>query len=273
MYYVLLLLAVSWSLASPPDQALASEPITVSGCSVSNVGYLNDLARAYERMTGQKVLVRGGGSIVGLTELGSEKIDLAASCQSYVTSPGADFRFIPVCWDALVFIVNKANPLTSITPGQVKDIYEGRITTWKQLGGNNLKLVSYISTPEGFGGIGEALEKYILNGRRPRMQANSSMQASSVSIWEQWVERNPGGFASSGFGSARKRNVRMLAVNGVAPTKKNIISGKYPYKRYLYLVITKDAKPEVRKFVDFALSRKGQALISSYGMPSLAEIR
>ena len=213
------------------------------------------------------------GSIAGLTELGSDKIDLAASCLSHLSKPSVGFTFIPVAWDALVFITNKSNPVKNITPQQVKEIYDGKITNWKQLGGSDLKLTSYISTPEGLGGIGEALEKYILNGKRPLKQANSSMQVSSVSIWEQLVGKNAEGFASTGFGSARRRNVRMLSVNGVSPTKTTIISGKYPYKRYLYLVLTKDAKPEVNKFVDFALSKKGQSLISSYGIPSLSEIK
>lgn len=98
------------------------------------------------------------------------------------------------------------------------------------------------------------------------------MQASSVAIWEQLVEEMREGFASTGFGSARTRNVKMLKVNGVAPTRRNIVSGRYPYKRPLYLVVKKDARPEVRRFVAFVLSEKGQKLISSFGMPSRADI-
>lgn len=255
-----------------PNTLFAEAPLTISGCSVSNVGYLNDLAKAYETETGKKVLVRGGGSIVGLTELGADKIDLAASCLGK-TRKTTDFTFTPVAWDALVFIVNRSNRLSSITPDQIRAIYDGTIFNWKQLGGADLKLVSYISTPEGFGGIGEALEKYLLDGKRPQKQSNSSMQASSASIWEQLVEKVPEGFASTGFGSARKRKVKMLAINGVLPTKKSIVSGAYPYKRHLYLVTTKDAPLNVRKFVEFAISRKGQTLISSYGIPALGEIR
>jgi phosphate transport system substrate-binding protein len=255
-----------------PVFSTAADPFTVSGCSVSNVAYLTDLAKAYEKETGQKVLVRGGGSIVGLSDLGADRVDLAASCLSKIPNPREELSFVPVAWDALVFIANKSNPISSITPQQVKEIYDGKITNWKQLGGADLKLISYIAPPKDSGGIGEALEKYIL-GTRPQQQSNSSMQSSSAAIWEQLVERNPEGFASTGFGSARKRDLKMLKVNGVAPTRETIVSGKYPYKRYLYLVMTRDAKPEVKKFVDYALSKKGQAHISSYGMPPLAEIR
>ncbi len=259
--------------ALSPAPAPAAESLTGSGCSVSVPGYLRDLARDYEKETGVSVLVLGGGSVRGLTDLAEGRTDFAASCQSKTPEDPEDFEYIIASWDALVFIVNKSNPVNSITRQQVRDIYNGRIGNWKQLGGPDLNLISVITTTKGFGGIGEALEKYFLDGRRPLKQKNSTMQASSVAIWEQLVEDMPEGFASTGFGSARTRNVKMLKVNGVAPTKETIISGKYPYRRPLFLVVKKNARPEVKRFVDFVLSKKGQKLISSYGMPSLADIK
>jgi len=256
-----------------PLSPLYAQSISGSGCSVSVPGYLNDLARDYEKETGIKVMVLGGGSVRGLTDLAEGRMDFAASCSSKTADDPADFEYITASWDALVFIVHKSNPISSITPKQVRDIYEGKINNWRDLGGPDLGIISVITTPKGFGGIGEALEKYILNGKRPGQVKNSTMQASSVAIWEQLVEDMQEGFASTGFGSARKRNVKMLKVNGVAPTKENIISGKYPFRRPLFIVVKKDAKPETRAFVNFVLSPKGQKLISSYGMPSLADIK
>jgi len=256
-----------------PLSPLHAQSISGSGCSVSVPGYLNDLSRDYEKETGVKVLVLGGGSVRGLTDLAEGRMDFAASCQSKTADDPADFEYITASWDALVFIVHRSNPINSITPQQVRGIYEGKLNNWKELGGPDLGIISVITTPKGFGGIGEALEKYILNGKRPQQMKNSTMQASSVAIWEQLVEDMREGFASTGFGSARKRNVKMLKVNGVPPTRENIISGKYPYRRPLYLVVKKDAKPETRAFVDFVLSPKGQKLISSYGMPSLVDLK
>ncbi len=198
-------------------------------------------------------------------------MDFAASCTLKAPDDSADFEYITASWDALVFIVHKSNPVNSITPRQVRDIYDGKINNWKQLGGTDLNLISVIT--KGTSGVLESLSAMVLNGQQPLQQKNSTMQASSPAIWEQLVEEMREGFASTGFGSARKRNVKMLKVNGVAPTKENIISGKYPYRRPLFIVIRKNAKPETRKFVDFALSKKGQKLISSYGMPSLADIK
>jgi len=94
----------------------------------------------------------------------------------------------------------------------------------------------------------------------------------SGGIVEQTIEKTPEGFAATGFTSARTRAFRMLNVDGVAPTKKNIVSGKYPMKRPLYLVIPADPKPETRKFVEYILSGAGQRFISSLGAISLKDI-
>lgn len=265
-----ILLLLAYLIASPLP-AVAQGTLTGSGCSVSVPGYLTDLAKDYEKETGVKVLVLGGGSVRGLTDLKEGRMDFAASCKSKSADDPEDFEYITASWDALVFIVHKSNPIASVTPQQVRDIYDGKIDNWKQLGGPDLNLISILS--KGRGGVEDSLRTMILNGQRPLQQKNSTMQASSPAIWEQLVEEMREGFASTGFGSARKRNVKMLKVNGVAPTRENIISGKYPYRRPLFLVIRKNAKPEARKFVDFVLSKKGQKLISSYGMPSLADIK
>jgi len=258
------------SIASGPAQA--AEPLQISGCSVSTLAYLEDLAKVYERETGVKVIVRGGGSIVGLTDLGKERVDIAASCKSSGPQDPADFEFITAAWDALVFIVHPANPVSDINLGMVRSIYDGTITNWKQLGGPDRKIISIISTPDGMGGVGEALAEQVLKGKKPERRANSHVEASSVAIWEQLVAETPDAFASTGFGSARKRKVKMLNFNGVPPTKENIISGAYPLKRRLYLVLKKDSPDEARKFVKFVLSRRGQALISSYGIPSIEDM-
>jgi len=247
--------------------------ITGSGCSVSTTGYLVDLAREYEKEAGVKMHIIGGGSPSGLTSLGADKVDFAASCKGPSSRNSPELEYIPVAWDALVFIVHKSNPLNDLTPAKVMDIYSGAFTNWKQLGGPNLEIKSYISGAGSMGGIGESLSKMVLKGKEVSATRNSSVQTSSVAIWEQLVEKTPGGFASTGFSSAKKRNVKMLKVNGVSPTKANIISDKYPFRRPLYIVLKKDARPEVKKFIEYILSKKGQALISSYGMVSLPEVK
>lgn len=267
------LLTALVALFFSPAPVASAVTLTGSGCSVSTVGYLNDLAREYEKETGVKMHIMGGGSLRGLTDLGTGSVDFAASCKGPTPQDPKDQEFVRVAWDALVFIVHTSNPLNEITPAQVHDIYEGHITNWKQLGGPNLPIKSFISTTQGMGGIGQSLTTMILKGKPVLPKGNYSMQASSVAIWEQLVEKTPEGFSTTGFSSARKRNVKMLKVNGVVPTKQNIISDRYPLRRPLYIVLKKDARPEARKFLEYVLSSRGQALISSYGVVSLPEVK
>src|SRR5208337_4712708 len=105
--------------------ATSAESLTASGCSVSTVGYLSDLSREYEKETGVKMSVLGGGSVRGLTDLLQSRVDFAASCQGKEVDDPAGLEFIPVAWDALVFIVNKSNPVDNISPQNVSDIYNG----------------------------------------------------------------------------------------------------------------------------------------------------
>lgn len=254
-----------------------SEQLTGSGCSVSNIGYLSELSKDYEKLTGVKMFVRGGGSLVGIEDLTSGRVDFAASCKHrFAHDPGdKDIDYIQVAWDALTFIVHKSNPIDNIKLDDVRAIYEGRINNWKQLGGGNAPIKIFVSKPQrgpALSGVDTSTRELILNGRDP-VQTPNTIFLASTGIVEQMVEKTTEGFATTGFSSARKRNVKMLKVDGIYPDKKNISKNIYPFKRPLFLLLAKDAKPEARKFIDFALSRKGQELISSYGVVPLMDVK
>lgn len=251
-----------------------AESLVASGCSVSNFGYLADLAKDYERLTGVSIMVRSGGSVLGLEEIKSGKTDFAASCRGRESGDPDNVEFIPAAWDALVFIVHPSNPLASISLAEVQGIYQGGISDWRQFRNaprGPIKL--FISRPQkGLSGVEDSTTKLVLAGKQP-VGTDETMTLASTGIVEQLVEKTPEGFATTGFTSARKRQVKMLALNGVVPTKANIIAKKYPFARPLYLVVPRSAKPGVREFVGFVLSRKGQDLISSYGLVSLMDMR
>jgi phosphate transport system substrate-binding protein len=260
-----------FSFPCPPD-AWSAAFITGSGCSISNVGYLSALAREFERRTGTRVFVRGGGSVVGIEDLKNGNVDFAASCRGRIAGDPRDIQFIQVAWDALVFIVHKSNPVNNISLEEVRSVYSGRITNWSELGGRDGPIELFVSrSRRGLSGVESSVRHLVLDGKTVK-SPNASFVASS-GIVEQLVEETPDGFAATGYTSARKRNVKMLKVNGVYPTVKAIIDGKYGLKRPLFLVIPPDPKPEVIRFVSFALSEDGQHFISSQGVVSLLDLR
>lgn len=266
------LLLLSLLLVSP-NGSDAADILTASGCSVSNVGYLTDLAKEYERRTGVKVLVRGGGSAVGIEDLRSAKVDFAASCRQRSAGDPEDITFIQVAWDALVFIVHPSNPLTSLSLDSVRSIYAGGTTNWQQVKGANSPIKVFISRArQGLSGVEASTNALVLKGREP-VETPNTLFLASTAIVEQMVETTPDGFATTGYTSARKRKVKMLKVDGVAPTVGNIIQQRYPLKRPLYILLPKDPKPAARKFVDFVLSKDGQRYLRSLNVVSLLDVK
>ncbi len=262
----LLLLPIAPIIAS-------AQHITASGCSVSNVGYLSDLVKEYKKRTGIEVLVRGGGSVVGLEDLQAGRVDFAASCRVKSADDPEDLEFIQVAWDALVFIVHPSSPLNNISPDSVRAIYGDKISDWSQLKGSKSPIKLFISRPKaGLSGVEDSTKKLVLKGGEIVVTPDTTFLAST-GIVEQMVEKTPEGFATVGFSSARKRNVKMLKVNGVSPTKENIAKDKYPFRRPLFIVVGKEPKPEVKNFIDFTLSKEGQQLISSLGVVSLMDVK
>ncbi len=266
---MLIMLTVLLSEVRPVN----AESIIGSGCSVSNVGYLQELAKEYEKQTGVKVLVRGGGTVVGIEDVKTGKVDFAAACRQKTADDPSDVDFIQVAWDALAFIVHRSNPLNDISLDEVRAIYAGKITNWKQLKGKNAPIKVFISrSKKGLSGVEGSTRDLVLKGKEV-VETPQTLFLASTAIVEQMVEDTPEGFATTGFSSGRKRDIKMLKVNGISPDKKNIMNNRYPLKRPLFLLVPRRAKPAVKNFVDFALSNKGQKFISSQGVVSLIDLK
>ncbi len=274
IYFIMLVYFLAFSVFfSLAQYAYSEEYITASGCSVSNVGYLTELAKEYEKQTGTKVLVRGGGTVIGIEDVRTGKVDFAASCRKKVAGDPEDIKFIQIAWDALVFIVHKSNPVNNISLNDVREIYAGKITNWKQLDGSKAPIKVFISrSKKGLSGVESSTNEMVLKGKEP-VGTQNTLSLASTGIVEQMVEDTPEGFATTGFSSARKRDVKILKLNGVYPDKKNISNDRYPFRRPLFLLTPKNPKPAVTKFIEFTLSKKGQQFISSQGVVSLLDVK
>lgn len=253
--------------------AVAAEHITGSGCSVSVTGYLTDLAKEYERRTGIKVLVRGGGAAVGIDDLRNGTVDFAASCRAREAGDPPDIEFVQVAWDALVVIVHPSNPVDSISPQEIRDVYGLKITNWSQLGGKDMPIKLLISrAKKGLSGVESSTRALILQGKEP-VAGPGVLFLASTGIVEQMVEETPAGFAVTGFTSAQRRSVKMLNVNGVRPTTQSIISGTYPFRRPLFILLPRNPRPEAKKFLEFILSAEGQRFIRSRNVVALRDVK
>ena len=263
---------------TPAGSAAPKRVLKWVGCGISKLGFMQDLARAYEKRTGVKIVIEGGGATKGLREVSAGESNMGGSCRLPLvmrTKAGIDkvdpaerhIKIIPMGWDALVVIAHKDNKeVSSLTLEQLRDVLTGKITTWKELGGSSDKPINLYVRKGKISGVGATLRQQLFNNPRQEFAARAKVLASSGKI-EKAVEADPYGLAVSGISSSRHRKVQMLSLDNAAPTMANLKDGKYHLYRILFLVVPPDYKtdPDIKAFVDFSLSLEGEDVIEKAG--------
>jgi len=212
------------------------------------------------------ISVRGGGSGVGIAALIDGTCDIAMASRPMKTKElksargkGINPLATVIAKDGIAIIVHPTNPLSEITLAQLKDIYTGKISNWKDVGGKPGKIV--VISRDVASGTFEVFKKIVLKGAKTR--ADALMLASNKAV-ATTVEKTPGAIGYVGLGYISSK-VKALAVDGVEPTKETVVSGKYKLARPLYLYT--DGKPTglAEEFIDFVLSPEGQKIVDKIG--------
>ena len=168
----------------------------------------------------------------------------------------------PVAWDALAVIVHKSNKVKSLSTAQVKGIFKGRITNWKQVGGKDAPIELYVRNGK-LSGVGYAIRQYLFQNSDEDFVASYSVKSSGP--LEKAVEKLPNAIGITGISSARKRKVKVIGFDGKAPSFENVKNGNYGLYRPLYLVSSSAPNKNVKAFIDFALSPEGKQIIRNNG--------
>lgn len=251
--------------------AQAVETLEWTGCGISKKAFMAELSKAYTKYSGVNVKLSGGGATKGIRQAANGSVHIGGACRvSLKNDPNERNAFeIPVAWDALVSFVHKDNPVESVSFQQLRQIYLGEITNWKQLGGNNAPIDLYVRRGK-LSGVGRTLRELVFANFDQEFKANYVVKSSGPV--EKGVERNINGIGISGFSSAKKRNLKLLKLDGKAPNYENIKNGSYALYRPLYLVIKRSNKaPLVRDFIKYAVSSAGQKIIRSQGTVPYSE--
>ncbi|MGD8593865.1 MAG: phosphate ABC transporter substrate-binding protein [Gammaproteobacteria bacterium] len=220
-----------------------------------------ELAAAYEAKTGIKIDLQGGGATRGIRDTAKLKIDMGGTCR--MTLPEVDKSEMhatlhPVAWDALAIIVHKSNPVNGLSSRQVKDIYEGKITNWKQVGGKNVPMELYVREGK-ISGVGYAIRQYLFENSDEEFVSDHVVKSSGP--LEKAVEKRPNAIGITGISSARKRDVKVLGFDGKTPTYENVKNGQYGLYRPLYLVTSPAPSKVVKSFIEFAQSEEGKEIL------------
>lgn len=258
---IMLVPLLSWSLTGFAAVGDEHNVIHWAGCGITKKAFMSELAAGFEKKTGIKIDLQGGGATRGIRDTAHLKIDMGGTCR--MTLPDQDKSEMhatlhPVAWDALAIIVHKSNPVNNLTTKQVKDIFKGKITNWKQVGGKDAPIELYVRTGK-VSGVGYAIRQYLFENSDEDFVSDHVVKSSGP--LEKAVEKNVNAIGITGVSSARKRDAKILAFDGKTPTYENVKNGKYGLYRPLYLVTSPAPSKLVRQFIDFAESEEGKQIL------------
>jgi phosphate transport system substrate-binding protein len=220
------------------------------------------------------ISVTGGGSGTGLSALISGTCEIAMSSRNIKNKEielagkkGIKPFEIKAALDGLAVVVNPKNPIDKLTIEQLAQIFTGKITNWKQVGGQDSKIV--ILSREVNSGTHVYFKEHVLRRNDPTSTeefAPSALMLSSSQAIADEVAGNPDaiGYYGMGYISNKQKAVHLAKDPNsefIVPTIDNVINGKYPISRPLLLYTNGEPQGLVKKFVDFALSKEGQDIV------------
>lgn len=219
-----------------------------------------------------EVIVTGGGSGVGIAALMENTTDIAMASRRIkfgekmkFAEAGLQAREVIVAYDALAVVVNPSNPVTQLTREQLEDIFRGKITNWKEVGGEDRKIVVY--SRETSSGTYEFFKESVLDNKN-YMSSILSMPATGAII--QSVKQTKGAIGYIGL-AYLNRYVKPLAVSYdggehyAVPSVETAADGSYPIVRPLYYYYDAAKEQTVRSFISYALSSVGQKSVLEQG--------
>lgn len=178
------------------------------------------------------------------------------------------FDMTPIGREAFVFFVNHKNSVENLSLEQVKQIYAGKITNWHEVGGEDDTIRAFQRPADS--GSQTTLERMM--GDTPIMEAPAENVATGMGgiiheVSQYRNYKNAIGYTFRFYSTEMVNNkeIKLLSIDGIAPTKENIRNGTYPLVSEFYAVTAGTDNPNVKKFIDWIVSDEGQALVEKVG--------
>ena len=253
------------------DASLATQPLT--DAIIANFTGLNkdEIVTNYSNTHPAYVkLINDEVDLIVVTEPSYEELELAKD-------KGVELEVIPVVKEGFVFYVNSKNPVNSLTQEQIQDIYSGKITNWKEVGGQDKQITPYqrpVNSGSQTGMLSLVMKNKIL--MTPKKENLIATMAEIVNLVSQYNnDIDAIGYSYYYYAKTMYEtidntvasNIKFLAVDGIEPSNENIQSGAYPYTTAYYIVINKaesDTSP-ARILANQMLSSRGQKVAKNVG--------
>ncbi len=212
------------------------------------------------------IYFEGGGTEEGIKALINGEADIAAASRPIDpvevkelakkhSSVGMSFT---VAKDALSIYLNLENPVDNLTVAQVKEIFTGKITNWKDVGGDNEK-IELISRPPNSGSY-YYFKEHVLDEAEYSAGAKNLPTTESI-VKEVMKTKNAVGYGGIAYSNA----VVNCSINGIVPTIENVQNDTYPIIRYLLLYTVDMPDGELKSYLDWIVSPAGQQIVKKSG--------
>lgn len=225
-----------------------------------------------ENYNGSGVTITGGGSGVGIASLLSETCDIAMASRkmkftekSKLNKKGTIVTEVIVGYDALAVVIHPDNSIGKLTSQQIEGIYTGVIKNWKELGGDDLKIIPY--SRETSSGTYEYFKEELLNRKNYHPEV-LSMPATGAVIQSVSQTKGAIGYVGLAYLNDSVKPVEISYDNGanyVSPTVANATNKTYPVVRPLFFYYKKGNNKAADKFIEYTQTPEAQKLVLSVG--------
>ena len=244
---------------SENNTASSKDTTTISISGSTSVGPLMEkIQEKYEEANSNITLeIQQNGSGAGIKDVISGISEIGMSSRELKDEEKGSVQGTTVAYDGIALLVNPENPVKNISLEDVKKIYTGEITNWKEIGGDDAPIV-VVSREEG-SGTRDAFQEIVGYESEELLKDATISDGSGAVKTTVAGNKNAIGFASFEY---IDNTVSALNINDVEPTADNVKSGDYKLSRPFILVTKEDSLTENgQKLIDFVLSAEGQQIV------------
>ena len=252
--------------------AARAETISVKGSDTMVILGQRWAEEYMKKGTGTTLQVTGGGSGTGIAALISGTTDICESSRSMKPAEKEKLRDrynttgveIAVARDGLSIYLNSANPINELSLDQLKQIFTGKVTNWKDVGGPDAHIIVY--SRENSSGTYVFFKEHVLEGADFTARAQT-MPGTGVVVNAVSKEKNGIGYGGAGYAKGIKipKVKKDASSPAIAPTLETVKAGTYALARPLFFYVRNKPSGETKAFVDWVLSPEGQEIASKVG--------
>ena len=204
-----------------------------------------------------QINVQGGGSSVGIKSAQQGTADIGTSSKELKDDEKQGLSETNLGQDGIVIAVNTQNQVKDLTKDQLKDIYSGKVTNWKDVGGSDGE-INVITREDGSGTL-DAFESIVM-GKDTKIKDNAIVQSSTEAVKQSVKQdQNAIGFVSYAHMSD---DVSAVSVGGVSPSDSTIADGTYELQRPFLFLVKGEPTGEVKKFIDWVNGPDGSKVLA-----------